>query len=382
MSGILTTAHRVMFVAAGLCALGVVAWTSWSDSGAPVATPLAGPGIWHLHEMLFGFAVAGFAGYTLTAMASWTGGRLPGPIAIGALAGLWVLARLAAFGALGERPWVVLPVALGFTIWVAVLLGKEAVIRRVPRGLVQAGFALLLVVLQGAIWLGEVAVAPPVLGFALLLSAVGGRMVASFTRNRLEHHPSEDARFRFAEYCGAVGTVCIAMALGVELGLGAWTWQGGMLLLVAAIAETLRLAAWQDHAVRREGLLAMLHLGYFWLPLGLGLMGALYLELMEGFAPDLLHALTAGAIACLIWAVAARAEARRADRLRATWLSLVGFALLWLSALVRVLQEVLPLAGGLSPWLWCLAWVLFLVAHLRTWASPAPRPVFSGKRRE
>ena len=192
MSGILTTAHRVMFVAAGLCALGVVAWTSWGDSGAPVATPLAGSGIWHLHEMLFGFAAAGFAGYTLTAMASWTGGRLPGPFAIGVLAGLWVVARLAAFGALGESLWLALPAALGFTIWVALLLAREAVFCRVPRGLVQAGFALLLVVLQGAIWLGEVAVAPPVLGFALLLSAVGGRMVASFTRNRLEHQPGEE----------------------------------------------------------------------------------------------------------------------------------------------------------------------------------------------
>lgn len=381
MSGILTTAHRVMFVAAGLCALGVVAWTSWSDSGAPVATPLAGPGIWHLHEMLFGFAAAGFAGYTLTAMASWTGGRLPGPIAIGVLAGLWVVARLAAFGALGENLWLALPAALGFTIWVALLLAREAVLCRVPRGLVQAGFALLLVVLQGAIWLGEVAAAPPVLGFALLLSAVGGRMAASFTRNRLEHQPGEDARFRFAKYCGTVGTLCIALTLGVELWLGAWTWQGGALLLAAAVAETLRLVAWHDRAVRREGLLAMLHLGYLWLPLGLGLMGALYLKLLDGFAPDLLHALTAGAIACLIWAVTARAEAHRADRLRATWPSLIGFALLWLSALARVAQEVLPLAGQLSPWLWCLAWVLFLVAHLRTWSSPAPRPVFSGKRR-
>ena len=110
-------------------------------------------------------------------------------------------------------------------------------------------------------------------------------------------------------------------------------------------------------------------------------MGALYLGLIDGFAPDLLHALTAGAIACLIWAVAARAEARRADRLRASWLSLLGFALLWLSALARVVQEMLPLAATLSPWLWCLAWTLFLAAHLRTWRVPSPRPVFSGPRR-
>lgn len=381
MSGILATAHRLMFVAAGLCALGVVAWTSWSDSGAPVSTPLAGPRLWHLHEMLFGFAAAGFAGYTLTAMASWTGGRLPGPPAIAVLAGLWVLARLVAFGALGQEAWMVLPAGQGFTLWLAFLLGREAWATRVPRGIVQAGFALLLVGLQARTLLGETGFVPPVLGFALLLSAVGGRMVASFTRNRLAHHPGEEARFRFAARCGAVGTICIAAALGAEVWLGGWTWQAGALLLVAAGAETLRLAAWQDRAVRREGLLAMLHLGYLWLPLGLGLMGALYLDLIDGFAPDLLHALTAGAIACLIWAVAARAEARRADRLRASWMSLLGFAFLWLSALARVVQEMLPLAATLSPWLWCLAWTLFLAAHMRTWRGPSPRPVFSGPRR-
>jgi uncharacterized protein involved in response to NO len=380
-NGILATAHRLMFVAAGLAALCVVALTAWGDSGAPLHSPLVSARLWHVHEMMFGFAAAGFAGYTLTAMASWTGGRLPTARSVLLLAVLWLVARAAAAGLLGSAPWVFVPAGLGFTFWVAILLGRAALATRVPRGCVQAGFAALLVLFQVLILTGAADSTPPVLGFALLLSVVGGKMVAAFTRNRIEPSPSQVLRFRLATTFGVVGSVAIVTALLGEVVWGSWSLHVGVALLVAGAAEGLRLAALQDRAVRREGLLAMLHLGYLWLPVGLCLMGAMYLEWVDGLVPDLLHALTAGAVACLIWAVAARAEARRADHLRARPLSMIGFALLWLSAALRVVQTAPQLPDWASPVLWCLAWGIFVVLHLDTWRRPSPRPVFSGPRR-
>ena len=380
-NGILSTAHRLMFVAAGLAALCVVALTAWGDSGAPLHSPLSSARLWHVHEMMFGFAAAGFAGYTLTAMASWTGGRLPSAPSVLVLAVLWLVARAAAAGMFGSAPWVFVPASLGFTLWVAVLLGREALATRVPRGCVQAGFAALLVLFQVLILTGTAETTPPVLGFALLLSAVGGKMVAAFTRNRIAPSPAQVLRFRLATAFGGVGSASIIAALLGELIWGSWSFHVGVALVVAGVAESLRLVALQDRATRREGLLAMLHLGYLWLPVGLCLMGAMYLEWIDGLAPDLLHALTAGAVACLIWAVAARAEARRADYLRARPLSVIGFALLWFSAALRMFQTALSLPDWASPVLWCLAWGIFVVLHLDTWRRPSPRPVFSGPRR-
>ncbi|MDP3615229.1 MAG: NnrS family protein, partial [Rubrivivax sp.] len=54
------------------------------------------PLLWHAHEMLFGFAVAVIVGFLLTAGKAWTGLATPRGAVLGALAGLWLAARLAA----------------------------------------------------------------------------------------------------------------------------------------------------------------------------------------------------------------------------------------------------------------------------------------------
>ena len=59
---------------------------------APVLPPL----LWHAHEMLFGFASAVIIGFLLTAGKAWTGLGTPRGPRLGALALLWLAARLAA----------------------------------------------------------------------------------------------------------------------------------------------------------------------------------------------------------------------------------------------------------------------------------------------
>ena len=57
------------------------------------------PLLWHAHEMLFGFAAAVIAGFLMTAGKAWTGLATPRGAFLGALAGLWLAARIAAFTA-------------------------------------------------------------------------------------------------------------------------------------------------------------------------------------------------------------------------------------------------------------------------------------------
>jgi uncharacterized protein involved in response to NO len=54
------------------------------------------PLLWHAHEMLFGFAVAVILGFLLTAVKAWTGLATPRGAVLGALALLWLAARVAA----------------------------------------------------------------------------------------------------------------------------------------------------------------------------------------------------------------------------------------------------------------------------------------------
>src|SRR5690606_12684308 len=50
---------------------------------------------WHMHEMVYGFALAVVIGFLFTAMRNWTGLWTPRKTHLAALAGLWLLGRLA-----------------------------------------------------------------------------------------------------------------------------------------------------------------------------------------------------------------------------------------------------------------------------------------------
>jgi uncharacterized protein involved in response to NO len=84
---------RQFFLAAGIwsaAALGL--WIAVLATGAALPSrfdPLA----WHIHEMIFGFALAAVAGFLLTAVPSWTGRPPLQSLPLAGLAGLWLIAR-------------------------------------------------------------------------------------------------------------------------------------------------------------------------------------------------------------------------------------------------------------------------------------------------
>ena len=95
LPALLDYAFRPMFLAAGSGAVIALAlWLAMFFGYVQLPTrfdPLA----WHIHEMLFGFVMAAVAGFLLTAIPDWTG-RLPvRGYRLAALAGLWLLGRLA-----------------------------------------------------------------------------------------------------------------------------------------------------------------------------------------------------------------------------------------------------------------------------------------------
>jgi uncharacterized protein involved in response to NO len=78
-----------------LACLSVPLWITVFLGHVPWQLPVP-PLLWHAHEMLFGFAAGVVVGFLLTAVKAWTGLETArGPL-LGALALLWLAARLAA----------------------------------------------------------------------------------------------------------------------------------------------------------------------------------------------------------------------------------------------------------------------------------------------
>jgi uncharacterized protein involved in response to NO len=375
--GIFASAHRPMFVLAALWAVVVIGWRYGTESGGPASDALGSQVLWHAHEMIFGFAGAAFAGYTLTAAPSWSHRAPASGKPIAALTCLWIAARITVAGVTGLPTMPVALISSAFFLWLGLLLGREAIAGSSTKGTLQAGFAALLGGADMAIILGLAEPAAAILVFALILSVVGGRMVRAFTENRaLAEGLASIPQAATASHMGAAAILValVATLTGAER-------VAGVALLIAAGTEAVRLLLWQRAAVRHDALVLMLHLGFVWLPVGLALTGLNHLGAEVIAAPDSLHALTAGAMSCLIHAVAARATARRAPaRLIAGWTSVFGFSCVWFAAGLRLLEGEVPMLAIPAALLWIAGWITYLITFLPTLRGAPQRPVFSGPR--
>jgi len=341
--------------------------------------------VWHVHEMVFGFGLAVVAGVLFTTVPNWTGQMPLQGVALGGLAGLWVVGRLAVFGSAWICEALAALLDLAFPLALLFAMGREVLTGRNWRNL--PVIAALGVLLDGDAWthLGTLGVVMGAesgnwLGVAvilMLISFMGGRIIPSFTRNwlaREQQGMKMPAPFGVADRMALAGAAIALLAWVVAPDTIATAWTevaAGVLLLI-------RLARWQGWRTRREPLLFVLHLGYAWLAGGflvLGLTGATRLLA----PPDAVHALTVGAIGTMTLAVMTRATLGHTGRsLQAGVGTFIAYALVSLAALLRLAA---PLTEGhmlLLFWVAGAAWVaafgLFAALHFTALTRPRERP--------
>ena len=331
------------------------------------------PLAWHRHEMLFGFVGAVVAGFLLTAIPNWTG-KLPiagAPLA--ALASFWLLARLAVLFSSVVGGLLAAILDTGFYVVLAMIAARE-VLQANNRNLPIVGIVLLFG-LANALDHASVLGLPVSIDLAwqfavslitILISLVGGRIVPSFTRNWLTKRgirdglPTQPGKFDVA----VIALTAIAFLGWMTAPAG---WLPGSLLLLAALAQAVRLARWRGWRAASDPLVLVLHVGYAWLPIGLALLGAVQLgaPLPRSAA---IHALTAGAMATMILAVMTRATLGHTGReLRASPATVLCYLFVTIGAALRVaaaLQLVdyrigMEFAGAA----WIGAFLLFLGAY-------------------
>jgi len=175
----------------------------------------------------------------------------------------------------------------------------------------------------------------------------------------------------------SVMVVCVVAHMGFELaGLNSWRFLADLPLAVAALHHTW---VWQFRRTFHARLVAMLHIAFLWLCIGMTLFTLQSLGLLL-LGKDLvgraaLHALGIGFFTGMIVAMASRVTLGHSGRqLQAdtlTWGVLIGVNI---SAVLRIAGEFLPPVGALLNLAAAVVWLVSLGAWVARYAPIYVRP--------
>ncbi|MDH4134728.1 MAG: NnrS family protein, partial [Gammaproteobacteria bacterium] len=175
----------------------------------------------------------------------------------------------------------------------------------------------------------------------------------------------------------SVMVVCVIAHLGLELAnLGAWRFLADLPLAVAALHHTW---VWQFRRTFHARLVAMLHVAFLWLGIGMTLFTLQSVGLLvlgkDIIGRAALHALGIGFFTGMIVAMASRVTLGHSGRqLHAdtlTWGVLMGVNL---SAVLRIAGEFLPQAGTVLNLVAAVIWLVSLGAWVARYAPIYVRP--------
>ncbi len=326
--------------------------------------------LWHSHEMLIGFAMAAVAGFSLTAVANWTGRPAINGTPLALLVLFWLTGRIAML--LFDR----LPAGFVFTldmlfpVLLALLLSREIIAARNRRNYPLVAIIFVIAALNGLYHLGSskwlpgndrLAIYLLIHTLLLLVTIIAGRIVPSFTGNWLRQQGREEAPGNSDMINRA--TLALTLLTGLAASFIPMHWSTGLLAFATSIVHGIRLSRWKGMTTTSNPLLFVLHVAYLWLPIGYALLGCAVFGWL--FTPTAaLHALTMGAIGSMVLAVTTRVALGHTGRsLQASRLTVLSYWILMLAVLARVLG---PLTGraylsmiDFSAMAWILAFAVF-----------------------
>jgi uncharacterized protein involved in response to NO len=364
---LLSYAFRPFFLLNGVFAMLIVfLWVmTIHGAGLPGATPY-----WHSHEMLIGFAMAAVAGFSLTAVANWTGRPAIKGMPLALLLLCWLAGRLA----MSLSPW--LPASLVFLLdmlfplLLGYLLSREIIAGRSRRNYPLIAIVFTIAGLNALYQLGAGMWIPGVDRLAiyllihtilLLVVIIAGRIVPNFTANWLRQQGQD----QFPVNNDTINKA--ALSLTIVVGLSASFLPAhpvtGVLAFVAALVHGFRLSRWKGLATVSNPLLFVLHVAYLWLVVAYVLLACASFGWIFSSSAAL-HALTMGAISFMVLAVTTRVALGHTGRpLQAARLTVLAYWLLMLAILIRVLgplsdQDYLMMID-LSATAWIGAFAIF-----------------------
>ena len=329
------------------------------------------PGLWHAHEMIFGFVVAVIAGFLLTAASNWAGQPTARGWSLAALVGLWLAGRASVFCGFASQT-LAAAIDISFLPILAITIAVPLLRVRNRNGVI---FPLLLLALSAIntvihlsalglpSWDAQRATLVAIDVILLMIAVLGGRVIPSFTANALPRASVKP--------CPKASALALASILALALADAAASSTGlqGAIALVAGILNALRMRGWGSTATLRTPILWILHLGYGWLATGLilrGLSGLFGLVANDAG----LHAIALGAIGSMILGMMSRVSLGHTGRpIHAAKLTIAAYVLVNLAAITRVIfpmasQAFAPAFLIASATLWSLGFSAFLIVYL------------------
>lgn len=354
----------------GAAAYAALAMARWSLvlGGLDDGPELWAPTVWHGHEMLFGFIAAVIAGFLLTAVPSWTGAPPLQGWRLGLLVMLWLAGR-AAFWT-GPPATAVAAFDLAFLPALGFAVARTLIAARKPHNLVflallallTAGNALVHAEALGlTVDTAALGLRVAIVTVVLMIAMIGGRVVPAFTANALTARGGPPvARSAARDRAAILATVVFALA---EVAAPGTPWAGAA-ALAAALAHLARMVGWRTRHTLDAPILWVLHLGYAWLVIGLGLKA---MADLAGLVPDATatHGLTTGAFGTMTLAIMSRATLGHTGRpLVAPPATVAAYILVSLAAVARTaVAPWWPVGNLIAGALWALAFGLFVTCH-------------------
>ena len=346
-----------------LAALIVPLWVAMFLGQLQLATKVP-PLLWHAHEMLFGFAMAIIVGFLMTAGKAWTGLPTPRGAALGALALLWLAARVASvagpYALYAALDLALLPIVA--IIMIRIVL-RSRNYRNLPLGVMLAllasanlGFHLAV---SGVLHIA--AITPLYAGLALIVMiecVIGGRVIPAFT---MAVNPGlKIVANKWVERLTLGST-----ALGLLLWVAAPASVAGLAVLaLAGGLHVKRMLGWRTGLALKRPILLILHAAYAWIPLGLTLLALAQIGLLS--VSTGVHALAVGATGGLIIGMLSRTARGHTGRpLVPSKAEVLAYALVMAAAVLRVLVPLLlPSLYAVSLVAAAAAWSVAFVIYL------------------
>ncbi|MCK4706315.1 MAG: NnrS family protein, partial [Gammaproteobacteria bacterium] len=323
---------------------------------------------------LFGFGAAIVVGFLLTAVQSWTGviGIRGKPLAVLVL--MWLSGRLLlAFGS-GLPDWLIAAGDVSYLLFAAIAMAYPVIKVKQWRNLMFVPILFVFALLNVASHWGVITEQPllaiqalhgTIMLFALIISIIGGRVIAAFTANTMGNQRAQPM-----QWLETVSITSIIFMLVIAF-YGFANVPSALLLIVssiAAIANGWRFLRWGFQHSWTDPMLWSLHLAYAFIPLGFVGLALHSVGLMDNISAAL-HSFTVGSIGGMILAMISRVTLGHTGRpLNPHKLVPLAFGFILLAAVIRVvLPAWLPEASqwgiGLAGVLWVVAYGIYVFVY-------------------
>lgn len=362
---LLRLGFRPFFLFGSLYAvIAIVLWVWMFQTGQP--SILKVPALWwHVHEMLFGFAMAIVVGFVLTAVQNWTGINGTKQARLGLLVVLWLLPRILFWT---PAPlWLISSIEALFLAFTAFEVGTRVIKAKGWRNLFFIPLFILAIIANFASY-ATIKGMPPfpasavwqamLWWFTLLLSVMGSRVIPFFTARRFNFEkPQPLMVLEWGANLPLVGLFVLSFFPMTFEQLGQ------PLMLASGIAHLIRVIRWQPWRTLSEPLVWSLHVAYLCIPISLLLRGVIDNPLASH---NMIHLFAIGALGGLILAMIARVSMGHTGRAIYQGPNMaLAFAALILAALIRGLgvafmPEHLMMWVNMSATLWVFAFGMYL----------------------